>query len=154
VDPHGAGPVRAEFNRDGGRFAATLWADAIEPAGAEVLARYVTGGLAGVPALTRYRYGEGVVTYLGTRPDPAAMRRIVMDAADEAGARPVISGLPAGVEACRRSGPRGDQPDRSRARCRGAYARHRADPARWRSRAPAREPGVTGAGGADRFRYR
>jgi len=43
--------ITAEFGSGGGRFAATLWADVIEPAGAEVLASYVTGDLAGTPAL-------------------------------------------------------------------------------------------------------
>ena len=100
--------ITAEFGSDGAKFAVTLWADAIEPAGAEVLARYVTGELAGTPALTRHRYGAGTATYLGTRPEPAAMRRVILAAADEAGAQSVIRDLPDGVEASRRSGPHGD----------------------------------------------
>jgi len=100
--------ITAEFGSDGMQFAAALWADVIEPDGAEVLARYVAGELAGTPALTRHGYGAGTVTYLGTCPDAAAMRRIVLAAASAAGVRPVIDGLPEGVEASRRSGPGGD----------------------------------------------
>lgn len=107
--PFGDGAeITAEFSSDGAAFTATLWADAIEATGAEVLARYVTGELAGAPALTRHRYGAGTATYLGTRPDPAAMRRVILAAAGEAGAQPVMAGLPDGVQASRRSGPQGD----------------------------------------------
>jgi beta-galactosidase len=97
--------MTAEFGRDGAQFAATLWADVIESAGAEVLATYVSDDLVGLPAITRHRYGSGTVTYLGTRPDPAAMRRVILGAATDAGAGPVIDRLPAGVEVTRRSGP-------------------------------------------------
>lgn len=45
---------------------ATILADEIHPAGAEVLAAYASGWRAGLPALTRHAYGKGLVYYLGT----------------------------------------------------------------------------------------
>jgi len=81
---------------------ADLWADHIVPEGAEVLARYVDGPLAGEPAVTRHAFGAGTATYLGTRPDERAMRELVRDTLRRAGVRPVVGGLPEGVEAVRR----------------------------------------------------
>lgn len=100
-------PVQAEFAADGKRFTAGFWADAIELTGAEALARYRDGELAGMPALTRHSYGAGRASYLGTRPDEPAMRRIMLAAARDAGAGPPLAGLPPGVEAVRRTGRRG-----------------------------------------------
>jgi beta-galactosidase len=97
-------PVQAEFHADQAAFAAGFWADVIEPSGAEVAASYRGGELAAMAALTRHRFGSGLAWYLGTRPDEAAMRRIMVTAAHEAGARPVLPGLPPGVEAVRRTG--------------------------------------------------
>ena len=47
----------------------TLWTDRLQVTGAdvEILARYVTGELAGQPAITRRRVGEGSATYVSTR---------------------------------------------------------------------------------------
>ncbi|WP_101785085.1 beta-galactosidase [Nonomuraea indica] len=81
---------------------ADLWADHIVPEGAEVLAAYTGGPLAGLPAVTRHAYGAGTATYLGTRPDEQAMRDLVADTLRLAGVAPVVAGLPAGVEAVRR----------------------------------------------------
>ncbi|MBV9383327.1 MAG: beta-galactosidase [Streptosporangiaceae bacterium] len=97
----------AEFHDGQDRFTASFWADAIELAGAEPVASYRDGELSGVPALTRHRFGDGLAWYLGTRPGEAAMRRIVLAAARAAGAGPPVPGLPPGVEAVRRAGPRG-----------------------------------------------
>ncbi|MFE6594942.1 beta-galactosidase [Streptomyces sp. NPDC057781] len=82
---------------------ADLWCDTLHPEpGAEVLLSYVDGPLSGRPAVTRHRYGQGTVTYLGTRPDRTTMDRLVRDAADAAGATRTMPGLPPGVEAvCR-----------------------------------------------------
>ncbi|MER7499783.1 beta-galactosidase trimerization domain-containing protein [Nonomuraea pusilla] len=83
---------------------ADLWADDIVTEGAEVLAAYAGGPLAGGPAVTRHAFGAGTATYLGTRPDEAAMRELVRDALRRAGVEPVVAGLPEGVEAVRRGG--------------------------------------------------
>ncbi len=96
-------PVEATFSSDRAPFTAGFWADAIELDGAQAAAVYDGGDLAGVPALTRHRFGDGLACYLGTKPDKAAMSRIVVGAADEAGARPPLPGLPPGIEAVRRT---------------------------------------------------
>ncbi|WP_378790207.1 beta-galactosidase trimerization domain-containing protein [Nonomuraea fastidiosa] len=44
------------------------WADALEPEGAEVLARYDHHHYGRWPAITRHRAGAGTVTYVGTLP--------------------------------------------------------------------------------------
>ncbi|BCJ27460.1 beta-galactosidase [Actinocatenispora sera] len=82
----------------------TLWSEWIEPEGAEVLATFAGGELAGRPAITRHRHGAGTAWYLGTRPDPATMRAVLDAARGAAGVEPVLPNLPDGVQA----GIRGD----------------------------------------------
>ncbi|MDQ0379696.1 beta-galactosidase [Amycolatopsis thermophila] len=85
--------------------AGTLWSEAMSLQGAEVVASFASGDLAGAPAITRHEYGDGVAWYLGTRPEPGEMRRLVDRIAAGAGVAPVLEGLPAGVQAVRREGP-------------------------------------------------
>jgi beta-galactosidase len=92
----------AAFTEDGAPLTADLWADAIEPEGAEPVACYRDGPLAGAAAVTRHAFGSGAAWYLGTRPDDASMHRIIAAAAAAAGVSPVVTGLPPGVEAVRR----------------------------------------------------
>jgi beta-galactosidase len=87
---------------DGGVFAADTWAEDVRLAGAQAVAHFAAGDLAGKPAVTRHRYGTGVATYLATRPEPMAMAAIVAGALSAAGVHPVVTDLPAGVEATRR----------------------------------------------------
>lgn len=84
---------------DGARASGALWSEWIELAGAEPIARFSGGDLDGLPAITRHQYGDGVAWYLGTRPEPASMARILREAAEGAGVRPVLPDLPDGVEA-------------------------------------------------------
>lgn len=79
----------------------TLWSEWITVAGAEVLDTF-TGELAGRPAITRHVFGDGVATYLATRPDDATLAAVVARVLDDAGVAPVLPGAPAGVEAVRR----------------------------------------------------
>ncbi|GAA5083999.1 beta-galactosidase [Thermocatellispora tengchongensis] len=81
---------------------AGLWADDLVLEGAEPLARYAGGPLAGVPAVTRHAYGAGSATYLGTRLEPGAMRALVRAELAAAGVEPVLPDLPEGVEAVAR----------------------------------------------------
>jgi beta-galactosidase len=85
---------------DGRRGTATHWQDIIEPAGADVLARYASGPWAGRPAVLDHRCGQGRVIYLGTRLDHAGMRELIS---------PLLAGqspLPSGVErVVREAGP-------------------------------------------------
>ncbi|MFD0478740.1 beta-galactosidase trimerization domain-containing protein [Nonomuraea thailandensis] len=52
----------------GTRDVARHWADALEPEGAEPLARYDHHHFGRWPAITRHRVGTGTVTYVGTLP--------------------------------------------------------------------------------------
>ncbi|MGW2785694.1 beta-galactosidase [Streptomyces populi] len=80
-------------------FSGTLWSEEIEPGPAAVVeARYRGGELDGLPAVLR----KGTARYLSTLPEPAALRALLAGAARSAGVRPVLDGLPDGVEAVRR----------------------------------------------------
>lgn len=84
---------------DGTSSQASIWSEWIEPDGAEVLATFTAGDLAGHPAVTRHRYGAGTAWYLGTRPDPAATRALLDRVRAEAGVAPVLPDLPDQVQA-------------------------------------------------------
>ncbi|WP_459648152.1 beta-galactosidase [Kitasatospora sp. Ki12] len=77
------------------------WSEWIETEGAETLARYGSGVLAGLPAVTRHRYGKGSAWYLSCHLG-AGLGRVLDLPLAEAGVGPVLPGLPAGVEATRR----------------------------------------------------
>ncbi len=79
-------------------FLGTLWSEELEPAGGEVVAAYKGGELDGLPAVVR----NGRAWYVSTLPEPDALRALLSRIADDAGTRPVLTGLPAGVEAVRR----------------------------------------------------
>ncbi|MFI6412327.1 beta-galactosidase [Streptomyces sp. NPDC050585] len=81
-------------------FTGTLWSEELEAGDARVVAAYRDGDLAGLPAVLR----RGRAWYVSTLPDPEGLRALLGRAAAEAGARPVLDGLPAGVEAVRRGG--------------------------------------------------
>ncbi|MEV4314614.1 beta-galactosidase [Actinocrispum sp. NPDC049592] len=69
---------------------ASLWLDEIVLEGAEG------------DVLTQNAYGQGKAWYLGTRLDANGMRRVMDHITGQAGVRPVLSGLPEGVQAARR----------------------------------------------------
>jgi beta-galactosidase len=81
---------------------ASLWTEAMRLEGAEAMATYTQGHLAGTAAVTRNRYGAGNAWYLGTVLDPASVREVVTEAAGEAGISVLAS--PAGLEVVVRSG--------------------------------------------------
>ncbi|OIK06880.1 beta-galactosidase [Streptomyces monashensis] len=82
-------------------FRGTLWSEEIEaePGAAETVP-YRGGELDGLPAVLR----NGRAWYVSTLPEPDALRELLASAAAGAGVRPVLAGLPAGVEAVRRGG--------------------------------------------------
>ncbi|MFI1963212.1 beta-galactosidase [Streptomyces pathocidini] len=86
---------------------ADLWSEAIDLEGAEAVAVFGDGELAGRPAVTRHAYGEGTAWYIGTRLDPAALRTLMDRAREAAGVAPVLHGLPEGVQATVRQGEDG-----------------------------------------------
>ncbi|WGP08702.1 beta-galactosidase [Streptomyces sp. SH5] len=80
-------------------FRGTLWSEELEPDGsAETVAAYREGELDGLPAVLR----KGGAWYVSTLPEPGSLRDLLARAAAEAGVRPVLEGLPSGVEAVRR----------------------------------------------------
>ncbi|KAA9152656.1 beta-galactosidase [Amycolatopsis acidicola] len=95
--------IRLRFD-DGAEGEGVLWSEWIETEGAEVVAGFAAGDLDGRPAITRNAYGQGVSWYLGTRPEPAAMRSLFDRITAGADARPVLPGLPEGVQAVVRRG--------------------------------------------------
>ncbi|MGK9147141.1 beta-galactosidase trimerization domain-containing protein [Plantibacter flavus] len=68
----------------------------------DALGRFVDGPIAGAPAFTANRFGDGVGYYLATIPDDDGMRSVIEWVADQAGVRAEIAGLPEFVEASRR----------------------------------------------------
>ncbi|MFF4400558.1 beta-galactosidase [Streptomyces sp. NPDC001480] len=80
-------------------FLGTLWSEEIEPDGTvDETIPYQGGELDALPAVLR----RGRAWYVSTLPEPEALRALLARIAGEAGARPVLDGLPAGVEAVRR----------------------------------------------------
>lgn len=63
------------------------WAEMLVPEGAKVLARYDHPYWGKYAALTRHKYGLGTVTYLGTIPSDAVLRRVLAEEVDAAGVR-------------------------------------------------------------------
>ncbi|WP_194396589.1 beta-galactosidase [Microbacterium atlanticum] len=79
-----------------------LVAESVHPAGATVVASFDSGLRAGAPALTRHRFGTGEAWYVATQPDADGVDAVVATVVAASGARPVVDGLPEGVEAARR----------------------------------------------------
>ncbi|MEV7736991.1 beta-galactosidase [Streptomyces sp. NPDC088921] len=89
----------------------TVWSESLHAEGAETLATYTHGMLAGSPALTRNAFGTGHGWYLSTRLDDTGYGALVARLLDETGVSPETPGLPPQVE---------------------AVTRHAADGRRWR----------------------
>ncbi|MFD7862831.1 beta-galactosidase [Streptomyces sp. NPDC059783] len=92
-------PLDADASVECDGFRGTLWSEELTAAAdAEVVSSYRSGELAGLPAVLR----RGRARYVSTLPEPDALRALLAEVVREAGARPVLAGLPAGVEAVRR----------------------------------------------------
>ncbi|WP_255950515.1 beta-galactosidase [Streptomyces odontomachi] len=92
-------PLEAEDTVDCVRFRGTLWSEELTAAeDATVVTAYRGGELDGLPAVLR----RGSAWYLSTLPEPEALSALLAGAAAEAGVRPPVAELPAGVEAVRR----------------------------------------------------
>lgn len=81
---------------------ATAWSELMRTDGAETLATYTSGMLAGAPALTRHRYGAGSGWYVSTQLGDSGYAALIARLLAEAGVRPECPGLPPGVEAVTR----------------------------------------------------
>jgi beta-galactosidase len=84
---------------DGERYSCELWSDWIELEGAEPIAVFADGWLAGRPAVTR----NGSAWYAGAQLDAAAMDALVAKLLVESGVTSALA-APPGVEAVRREG--------------------------------------------------
>jgi beta-galactosidase len=71
--------------------------------GAEAVATYTDGPLAGVPAVTRNTHGPGTAWYLATLPDPETLTALLHRIRTEAEV-PDAGDTPPGVESVRRRG--------------------------------------------------
>jgi beta-galactosidase len=83
-----------------------VWTERLRLDGAEVVASYAEGVLAGVPALTRHAYGRGTAFYAATRLDDDAVARLTGQLLDHAGVPPAAEVSP-GVEVVRRAAAAG-----------------------------------------------
>ncbi|WP_320772817.1 beta-galactosidase [Streptomyces sp. CRN 30] len=80
-------------------FRGTLWSEELEADGtADETVLYKGGELDGLPAVL----GKGRAWYVSTLPEPEALRGLLAGIAADAGVRPVLDRVPAGVEAVRR----------------------------------------------------
>ena len=84
-----------------GSYTCDLWADLIHPEGAETLASFADGFYAGMPAVTRNTFGDGVAYYLGTHPDARYTKAFLRSVCAEAGAKAPLR-VSSGVEVVRR----------------------------------------------------
>ncbi len=80
----------------------TLMAEALTVADAEVLARFTDGRAVGRAALTRRMHGAGQSWYVATLPDAAGIAAVADALIAASGVRPVVEGLPEGVEVASR----------------------------------------------------
>lgn len=85
---------------DGG--AGSVWAEDLHLVGAEAMARYESGELAGRPAITRRAVGAGVAHYISTELDDASLQRVLEPILLDAGCGPDAEGAGDGVEVVRR----------------------------------------------------
>ena len=75
-----------------------LWTERLRVEGADVLAAYASGALAGLPAVTRHAFGQGTAWYSSTLPDNATLTTLLADIAATAG----VASAPPGVTVRRR----------------------------------------------------
>jgi beta-galactosidase len=97
-----------------GDGSAAVWAEtlaATDPA-AKVLMSYGPSEgpswLAGKPAALTRDWGKGRITYVGATLDPGLMQKLAVWALDGALVKPIVPGLPGGVELMERSNSKGE----------------------------------------------
>lgn len=96
-----------------GSGTASIWAETLksDSPSAHVLLRYGpdtagdNGWLAGQPAAIESSVGKGTLTYIGAMLDPKLMSSAVGTILAEDGVKPILPGLPQGVELMQRSAP-------------------------------------------------
>lgn len=93
-------PAVAEFSRP---FRCSRLCEIVQPEGAEVLMTYGQDFYAGSPALTRHGYGDGRAYYVCADAEAALYEELCSRAARELDLRPILPGLPDGVEVSSRT---------------------------------------------------
>jgi beta-galactosidase len=88
---------------DGGTASASYWAEHLHTEGADVLATYDSGRLAGSPAVTRNTFGKGTAVYLSARVDNTFLESLLTVEREAAGVEPELP-APPGVQVRRRTG--------------------------------------------------
>ncbi len=79
-----------------------IWSELGRTEGAQLLAGYARGPVAGSPAITRNAVGSGSAWYLGTTLADDQLAALLGQVLDSADVRPVLAGLPPRVEVVRR----------------------------------------------------
>ena len=74
-----------------------LWADILQPSGAEVLGTYTTGAYAGKPAISMNKFGKGKAIYIGADLDAASLASVLRSLARSASVQQPLD-VPPGVE--------------------------------------------------------
>lgn len=101
--PYQSGETNTLRTCDGKHFINSFWADVIHLQGAEALAEYRQDYYAGGAAITRHNFGKGSAYYLSTELETAGMDWLLDRVFEQAGVRPVLPTIPAGVEGIVRS---------------------------------------------------
>jgi beta-galactosidase len=81
----------------------SLWSELLRTDGASVLARYAEGALAGLPAVTRHRFGAGTAWYVSTLLANEPLERLLRAAAAAAGLDGAGAAAPPGAAVSRRT---------------------------------------------------
>ncbi len=97
-------PVIGDF----GSGTANIWAEqlSVQSPETKVVMRYgkSNGWLDDQPAVISRNVGKGSITYVGAWLDANTLSKLTARLLDEAGVKPILPDVPAGVEVCRRSG--------------------------------------------------
>jgi len=86
-----------------GDYTIETFCEVVHAEGSEVLATYGDDWYAGRPVLTRHKFGKGEVYYLAAKVDQRFTDDLMTALAKRAGVKPVVEGLPPGVNAQKRS---------------------------------------------------
>ncbi|WP_240477265.1 beta-galactosidase [Jiangella muralis] len=97
--PPGAEPPDIPVDGELGPLTGRLWSEYTHADGADVLATFAAGDVAGWPAVTRNSVGSGSAWYVATHPDAAGLGRVAGALLDAAGVGGVLDRSADGVEA-------------------------------------------------------
>lgn len=106
TEHHPLDPAETQELSDGSTV--DQWTERMDPPAADVLATYAQGSLAGLPAVTRRRVGDGSATYVSARMVQESWDAFVAARLTEYGVGPVVpEAVGTGLEAIRRRGAAG-----------------------------------------------